>query len=781
MGTYKTDWQLTETVMPEDMNRIEENTKENNNALSEFKKQYNADSKEENKKIDRKAEKEDVILKVPYPEDRDCNSFKTLNAFCVFDTGIGDFKNTPEGNLAKGSARVFILTNRGFNTGRLQQEFACIYPQDRVTRYIRNWNNDSNGNWGTWWKVYDEANKPTPHDIGAVNKNGDTVSGTIKFESNGNEIEIVNPSQGLQARGMVFKDNYTNNNIIGMFGAYMNSHEMIRAFMGITATPWDGRKSLTVDKEGCYYDNQKIYHVGNKPTPEEINAWDKTAHRLEGVDLNTITAGGIYATVRNTFEKHAPIQADGRLIVLSWNSGNWASQMFFADGGRIFTRTATNIQGTTWTNWTELYTRQSKPTPNDIGAVATRGDGVIDGKLTVNQLINVNPFAALATSQDGTQAIECGTGPTDVYIHNKKANTYLQMKDDGSIQYNNQKIYHVGNKPTLKELGADDKYFARRGEIGNTVDWNSILEPGCYKVQMAGWGNENTHAPRQGYSYGLLLVYRTGIESEDRIYQEYLPHRIDEARWFRMCNSQGWQEWQAIDVRQSADSRYLGKNSKAVDSDKLKGWLLAESSTNYRGISFVANDGVMELGHILDFHIPGSKNDYDVRAEAINGCLKFWQDTSSLNVWARKYLRINDWYGGNQDGRLWYKQENKGLYTENVEDFYVQSNAVARGKNETIGNATIYHLGGGLRLVRQVYKTAYANSSGGVSYTIHFPKAWSWVQPISLVAHNYGDATNNTSGYCTIDTWSNTYLNGGCYQMVAGKPTQIILTYIAAE
>lgn len=195
------------------------------------------------------------------------------------------------------------------------------------------------------------------------------------------------------------------------------------------------------------------------------------------------------------------------------------------------------------------------------------------------------------------------------------------------------------------------------------------------------------------------------------------------------------------------------------------------------GFPYVAQDGVMEVGKFIDMH--SSDGDYTVRLEALAGVLKFWQDISGLNVWARKYLRINDWYGGNQDGRFYYKQENKGMYTENVEDFYVQGNAVARGKNERMGNADIYHLGGGLRLVRQVIKTSAANSGGGVSYTIHFPKAWNWVQPISLVSHNENNTAYNTSGYCTIDTWSTTYLNGGCYQMVAGKPTQIILTYLA--
>lgn len=149
------------------------------------------------------------------------------------------------------------------------------------------------------------------------------------------------------------------------------------------------------------------------------------------------------------------------------------------------------------------------------------------------------------------------------------------------------------------------------------------------------------------------------------------------------------------------------------------------------------------------------------------------------DLWTEKYLRIKDWYGGDQDGRFYYKQSNKGIYTENADDFYVQGNAVAIGRNERIGNADIYYIGGSLRLVRQVIKTGYANSGGGAGFTIHFPKVWNWVQPLSMVSHNYGDATNNTSGYCTIDTWSTSFLNGGCYQMVAGKPTQIILTYLA--
>ncbi|WP_251846174.1 hypothetical protein, partial [Enterococcus faecium] len=230
------------------------------------------------------------------------------------------------------------------------------------------------------------------------------------------------------------------------------------------------------------------------------------------------------------------------------------------------------------------------------------------------------------------------------------------------------------------------------------------------------------------------------------------------------------------------DSAYLKKGDTAANSNKLANMGIYDSSKGTQGVPNVGNDGVMEVGHIIDFHLKGSNKDFDMRITAGDGSLDVDKALSAENLWARKYMRINDWYGGPEDGRFWYKQEGRILATENVQDFQVANKSVAKGDYWDNGDSTrVFHLGGGVRLVRQIVKTGYANSGGGVSYTIHFPKAWSWVLPISLVSHNYNDASNNTSGYCTIDHWTNSYLNGGCYQMVAGKPTQIILTYLATE
>lgn len=705
MGTYKTNWQLAETVMPEDMNRIEENTKENNNALSEFKKQYNADSKEENRKIDRKAEKEEVILKVPYPEDRDCNSFKTLNAFCTFDTGIGDFKNTPEGTLAYGSAKVFVLTNRGYVEGRIQQEFVYVYPQDRITKWIRNFNSDNGGQWGRWWKVYDEANKPTPEDIGALPTTGGELSGHLIMRPG--QKFVGAHSYGYSCRTKEGTDDYV---------IYIDAENKVH--VGYNGRPIKLDSIDIVNSRG-----KKVYHEDNKPTPADIGASstnhthdDRYMQNIKGevLDFNAVKSPGTF-TVGGSDIPNAPHTGSiyGSLLVMSKKGGEY-NQLFINSTGLVYARFYNN-QGY-WTEWNKLYGSINKPRPAEIGA-ATSG-------------------------------------------HNH-----------------------------------DGKYFiVRRGSI---ADFNLALIEGQYEF---GSTESIPNAPVTGARYGFLRVWvSTGDTHNNRdnwIWQEYCDTNGNNY-WRFKVNNMGWNDWYKIydsahkptpsDIGASPnnhnhDSTYLGKTATAANSNKFKNWDLAEGTTNFVGVPFISHDGVMEVGRMIDFHEAGTNKDFNTRLESINGVLKCWQDFSAVNLWAQKYLRINDWYGGSEDGRFYYKQEGKQLRTENIETLYVNGSAVAKGDYWDVGESTrVFNLGGGLRLVRQWIGTNASNSAGGVSYTIHFPKAWSWVIPISLVSDNMANTNSYTSGYCTIDALSNVHLNGGCYQMTPGKSTRIHLTYLAGE
>jgi hypothetical protein len=115
---------------------------------------------------------------------------------------------------------------------------------------------------------------------------------------------------------------------------------------------------------------------------------------------------------------------------------------------------------------------------------------------------------------------------------------------------------------------------------------------------------------------------------------------------------------------------YLGVNDTAASSHKLRGWLLSEVSTNFRGIALVGSDGVMEIGKYIDFHIPGNDKDFDVRLEAgSDGKLYCYPGFVGDDFYANKYLRIRDWYGAADDGRIYFKNDGKQMITENVEVF----------------------------------------------------------------------------------------------------------------
>lgn len=778
MGTYKTNWQLTETVMPEDMNRIEENTRENNNALSEFKKQYNADSKEENKKIERKAEKEDVILKVHYPEDRDCNSFKTLNAFCTFDTGAGDFKNTPEGNLAYGTAKVFMIINKGYSSGRFQQEFIFLYPQDHITRYIRNFNSDNENPWGTWWKAYDEANKPTADELGVlpvkINMDNQDLNNLKKPGQYYGSTGMSNaPEQGESLLEVIL---YNNDCLVQRFTRIKSSHKHITYTRGFINSVWSSWV--------------KIYDENNKPTPADIGAINQTPTRV--TSLNNLTNPGFYVVDSS----EGPTKY-GRLLVLGWdNSQKWVTQVFFSDTtNKVYSRCITDLVGPKWSGWSQIYSTEYKPTPQDVGAINKQGDTML-GNLIMSPervFVGAHNFGYKCDTKEGTSAYVLYID-NDNKVHLGHGGRPIKIDAVDIVNQNNKKIYHEDNKPNPDDIGAIPN---TGGRLTGNLEFAGCTSP----IKITGFQGANglDYHKNNGDRMGSIGMLGNSTQGElTRAYMGITPTPwdgnksltvglegvyFDNQKIYYPGNKPSPQDIGAASTSHNHDSAYLGKTDTAANSNKLKNWDIAGASNDYAGIPVISHDGVMELGPILDFHLKGSKKDFDMRITTREGALEIDKALSAENLWARKYLRINDWYGGAEDGRLWYKQENKKLYTENIEDLVVNNRSIAKGDywDNDNGNVRVCHLGGGLRLVRQIIKTGYANSGGGVSYTIHFPKAWNWVLPISLISHNYGDASNNTSGYCTIDTWSNTYLNGGCYQMVAGKPTQIILTYIATE
>ncbi|WP_447839770.1 phage tail-collar fiber domain-containing protein [Enterobacter ludwigii] len=102
-------------------------------------------------------------------EDADLNTFTTPGLYYQpSNAQAATGKNYPESNA-----------------GSLE-----VYKHAGITQIYRVYNNSRSyirtlysGVWSAWTKQYDAANKPSPADINAVNKSGDTMTGTLKVNA----------------------------------------------------------------------------------------------------------------------------------------------------------------------------------------------------------------------------------------------------------------------------------------------------------------------------------------------------------------------------------------------------------------------------------------------------------------------------------------------------------------------------------------------------------------------------------------------------------------------
>lgn len=223
--------------------------------------------------------------------------------------------------------------------------------------------------------------------------------------------------------------------------------------------------------------------------------------------------------------------------------------------------------------------------------------------------------------------------------------------------------------------------FKQLGEVGNTTNWNTLTTAGCYKVQMSAWGASATYySPNQYsssiYNYGLLLVFKSAVSSEDRTVQIYIPHKdtTDTSSLIvtRMLNGTTWNSWKPIFKGITKSNIGLGNVDNTSDLNKpistamqsaLDGKInsseVSSGNTNVFGkIPRIGNDGVIELGRYIDFHITNtSTNDNDIRLEATTTELKCTKPiNANLNGNATTATKATQDSDGNQINTTYVKK-----------------------------------------------------------------------------------------------------------------------------
>ena len=226
---------------------------------------------------------------------------------------------------------------------------------------------------------------------------------------------------------------------------------------------------------GNFYSNK---NGGNKPVIEVFDGDKNGSAVVYSGGALTVLAGGEAGSVvvqnTNNTDEHAVVSADQGVILYANLQNGWENRktVELTKGGRFklnnnslelspnnsgYARIGldgdsqdvyiSNINN----NWFRLkgdktitygghkvYTAFDKPTAAEIGALPI-GGGTLTGVLSVS---------------GNSKSISMGTGGSDVYITNSASGKYLQLKDDGTLSYDDKKIYHEGNKPTAAAIGA---------------------------------------------------------------------------------------------------------------------------------------------------------------------------------------------------------------------------------------------------------------------------------------------------------------------------------------
>ena len=271
---------------------------------------------------------------------------------------------------------------------------------------------------------------------------------------------------------------------------------------------------------------------------------------------------------------------------------------------------------------THNYAGSSSAGGAATSALACTGNAATATKLQTARTIN-------GTSFDGTTAITTANWGTARTL--TIGNTGKSVNGSGNVSW------------SLAEIGA----FGKQGEVTASTNWNTLLTPGVYKVQISEWGATSLGGPNSFmpgiYSYGMLFIYQSNISTETRTVQTYYPYSNDNSHPIltRMYNGSTWKTWSKIgrglthsDVGAAASSHthnYAGSSSAGGAANSALACTgnaaTATKLQTARTINGTAFDGTQNIT------IPITPHNHDSNYLKTNGDSGFWGnlliDTSS--------------------------------------------------------------------------------------------------------------------------------------------------------
>lgn len=224
----------------------------------------------------------------------------------------------------------------------------------------------------------------------------------------------------------------------------------------------------------------------------------------------------------------------------------------------------------------------------ELNGVLSSGDTSIDGVKTFKAKPKFEAgldFASNKTHADAGHWGYLGANDIDTHLHNRTANSYLQLRNNGTLYYNNNKVYHEGAKPSYADLenkpttaeafGLTDVFIKK--EITNE-NLNNVFTPsfklGMYNQELDAKATTANNYPVQ--ESGTLILTGGGW----RGVQVYIPY-VSKAIYKRTTlegstdTKAVWSKWVQIGGTvnnlnsDSEDIPLSAKQGKILDAKKL--------------------------------------------------------------------------------------------------------------------------------------------------------------------------------------------------------------------
>ncbi|EOL9134862.1 phage tail protein [Enterobacter cloacae] len=206
------------------------------------------------------------------------------------------------------------------NAGSLE-----VYKHAGITQIYRVYNNSRSyirtlysGTWSAWTKQYDAANKPSPADIGALNKSSDIMTGRLTMNVDGESIRLQPKTAGYASYIISVDSTNANNWYVGT-GSVNNSDTVFNNYKG-------GNNSVILKTDGSVNFNptQGKSVIANGPV------------QIGGIGTGILNIGDNDSGLRSSKDGQVDLWANAKVMGY-WNTST------FSFGGQIIPTNYSNF------------------------------------------------------------------------------------------------------------------------------------------------------------------------------------------------------------------------------------------------------------------------------------------------------------------------------------------------------------------------------------------------------------------------------------------------------